>query len=256
MIEKRVNGLCMYKFPNLAGVSGIRHGIFARTGGYSQGTYNSLNVAFSVGDSPAAVRKNRQAIGRAMGDTDLVFINQVHGTRIVVLDRSCDGPREKQPATSQGDAVITDIPGKSLVIQSADCQPILLYDPIRHAVGNIHSGWRGSVRNIIGQTVAAMTATFSTRPRDLLAGIGPSLGPCCAEFIHYRREIPEPLWSYKTRKHHFDFWAMSREQLMVAGVPKENIITSGLCTRCRTDLFFSYRGEKTTGRFAAVIAIV
>lgn len=256
MIEKRVNGLCLHEFPNLASATGIQHGIFTRTGGYSQGPYKSLNVALSVGDSPTVVRKNRHTIGRAMANTDLVFINQVHGTRIVVLDQSNDGRREKQPDTgSQGDAIITDIPGKGLVIQAADCQSILLYDPIRHAVGNIHSGWRGSIRNIIGQTVAALTATFGTRPRDLLAGIGPSLGPCCAQFIHYRREIPEPLWSYQVREHYFDFWAMSRDQLITAGVTRENIATSGLCTRCRTDLFFSYRREKNTGRFAAVIAL-
>jgi copper oxidase (laccase) domain-containing protein len=122
-------------------------------------------------------------------------------------------------------------------------------------VAAIHSGWRGSVANIIGRTVAAMVETYGARPERMVAGIGPSLGPCCAEFIHYRQEMPEPLWRYKDDGCHFDFWRLSRDQLRAAGVADRRIETCGLCTRCRTDLFYSYRGEKTTGRFAAVIGL-
>jgi polyphenol oxidase len=143
----------------------------------------------------------------------------------------------------------------SLAVQTADCQSILLYDPVRRAVGNIHSGWRGSIQYIIGHAVAKMTAVFGTLASDLSAGIGPALGPCCAEFIHYRREIPESLWQYRVGESHFDFLAMSRDQLQLAGVPADHIAMSHLCTRCRTDLFFSYRAEKTTGRVAAVIGL-
>jgi copper oxidase (laccase) domain-containing protein len=89
----------------------------------------------------------------------------------------------------------------------------------------------------------------------MLAGIGPSLGPCCAEFINYREEIPQVYWRYKDADHNFDFWSLSREQLLHAGVPAKNIETSRICTRCRTDEFFSYRAAKTTGRFAAVIGL-
>ncbi len=98
-----------------------------------------------------------------------------------------------------GDAMITDAPGQSLVIQTADCQAVLIYDPVRKAVANIHSGWRGSIQNIIGLTVQAMIKEFDSDPKNLLAGIGPSLGPCCAEFIHYRTEIPKAFWSYKNQ---------------------------------------------------------
>jgi len=138
----------------------------------------------------------------------------------------------------------------------ADCQAVVLFDPVRRVVANIHSGWRGSVANIIAKTVSVMQHHFACNPADLLAGVGPSLGPCCAEFIHYEDEIPRQYWHYKNSGRHFDFWAMSRDQLCKAGVPGDNIRVAGCCTRCRTDLFFSYRAEKVTGRFAVAVGLV
>jgi YfiH family protein len=256
VIENRINGIPFFEFPNLAGISGLRHGVFTRRGGDSEGPFQSLNVAHSVTDRPENVNKNRRAILQVMGAGRIVFVHQVHGTGVVVFSREKTGGDDLGSGTiAQGDAIISDVPGVSLAIQTADCQSILLCDPVRRAVGNIHSGWRGSIQNIIGHTVARMAEAFGTRARDLLAGIGPSLGPCCAEFIHYRREIPESLWQYGLGNSHFDFWAMSRDQLKVAGVPADHIAVSNLCTRCRTDLFFSYRAEKITGRFAAVIGL-
>ena len=138
----------------------------------------------------------------------------------------------------------------------ADCQAILLYDPVRRVVANVHSGWRGSVSDIAGKTVAAMENRFGCRGRNLVAAIAPSLGPCCAEFRNYREEIPESFWRYKDGAEHFDFWKISRDQLAAAGLTPDNIHAGGLCTRCRTDLFYSYRGEaRQTGRFAAVIGL-
>jgi copper oxidase (laccase) domain-containing protein len=122
-------------------------------------------------------------------------------------------------------------------------------------VANVHSGWRGSIQNIIGRTVDTMKQHFDCRPDGIIAGIGPSLGPCCAEFIHYETEIPKEFWGYMDSDDHFDFWAISSDQLMKAGVPEPNIESSQMCTRCRTDAFYSYRAEKITGRFAAVIGL-
>jgi hypothetical protein len=100
-----------------------------------------------------------------------------------------------------------------------------------------------------------MDERFGCDPGDLRVGVGPSLGPCCAEFINYREEIPPGLWAYRRDSARFDFWAMSRDQLVRAGVREDRIQVSGLCTKCRTDLFFSYRAERSTGRFAAVIGL-
>jgi polyphenol oxidase len=141
------------------------------------------------------------------------------------------------------------------VILVADCQPVLMVDPVNGVVANVHSGWRGSIQNIIGETVRRMAADFRSRAQDLVCGIGPSLGPCCAEFIHYEDELPEPFWRYRHSANHFDFWQASRDQLTDAGVRNENIHLPGLCTRCNPHLFFSYRGERHTGRFAAVVGL-
>jgi copper oxidase (laccase) domain-containing protein len=100
-----------------------------------------------------------------------------------------------------------------------------------------------------------MQQHFGCHPGAILAGIGPSLGPCCAEFINYKAEIPKEFWCYKDPDDHFDFWAISSDQLLNAGVLAKHIESSQICTRCRTDEFFSYRAEKTTGRFAAVIGL-
>ncbi len=236
----------------------MEHGIFSRFGGVSSPPYDSLNLAYRVGDRPEAVAENRRRLQGAMGEGRLVFLHQVHGARVVNAADGLAGDLEttqgNRPA-EEGDALITDIPGLWLTILVADCQAVLLWDPVRRAVANIHAGWRGSIANIVGAAVEAMGQRFGTNPRNLLGGIGPSLGPCCAEFVNYRDEIPAGLWAYMGRDCRYDFWRMTRDQLVRLGVDRENVLTSGVCTRCSTDLFFSYRGEANTGRFAAVIGI-
>lgn len=254
MISRRGKGVSFFEFPNLAGFPEIRHGVFTRNCGGSAGPYASLNVGLGVGDRPETVTSNRALVSRCLGGLRLVFIRQVHGAGVAVLKDGETGAADLG-APLTGDALVTDIPGTGLVIQTADCQAVMLYDPHKRVAANVHSGWRGSVQNIIGETVRAMTSHFGCDPADIQAGISPSLGPCCGEFIHYRDEIPRALWKYKGENRHFDFWAVSRDQLSETGVPEENIFSSRLCTRCRTDLFFSYRGERSTGRLAMVIGL-
>jgi YfiH family protein len=257
MIHRCTHHLSYLQFPHLCEYADIRHGIFTRQGGFSKGSYQGLNVGMGNGDNAEHVLQNRAAISGCMGHSELVFANQVHGTTIIRHSGfSACGNTHAMRIAGSGDAMITDAPGQSLVIQTADCQAVLIYDPDQKAVANIHSGWRGSIQNIIGLTVQAMIKEFDSDPKHLLAGIGPSLGPCCAEFIHYRTEIPEAFWSYKNSADCFDFWAISQDQLTDAGISRNNIVSGNLCTRCRTDLFFSYRKEKSTGRFAAVIGII
>lgn len=242
------------EFPGLGRQKGIWHGIFTRCGGNSLPPFDGLNTALSVGDRKADVEKNRSLILKTTRGRQLRFVRQVHRDKAVILD---DGGSSENPISepTEADAMITQVPGQDLAIQVADCQAVMLYDPVRRVVANIHSGWRGSIGNIIGKTIQKMTEGFGSDPSDLLGGIGPSLGPCCAEFINYRTEIPEQYWLYRDENDHFDFWAIGRDQLTEAGLKSENIEKSGICTRCRTDLFFSYRGEGITGRFSAVIGL-
>lgn len=251
-VERR-NGVNFYCFQNLSSFPQLYHGITTRQGGGSCPPFDSLNMAQQVGDSADQVAANRERVWSRFNSAKPVFLRQVHSRTVAVWDGvslKVDGrlPRE-------ADAVVTDRCEWLLTILVADCQPVLLYDPGRSVIANVHSGWRGSIANIIGRTVAVMKAQFGCNPADIHAGIGPSLGPCCAEFINFRKEIPESLWSYRVSNHHFDFWAMSRDQLARAGLRPEYIETGNLCTCCRPDLFFSYRAAHQTGRIAAVIGM-
>ncbi|MGB8426724.1 MAG: peptidoglycan editing factor PgeF [Desulfobacterales bacterium] len=249
MIDTRCKNLACLHFPNLKDFSEIRHAVFTRRGGCSAPPYHFLNTSFSVGDAPERVRHNREAIQHSLEASEIVFARQVHGTDAAVVSGA---PPAGPPAV---DALVSDVRGRYLAIQAADCQAVMVYDPVRRVVANIHSGWRGSIGNVIGRTLQEMTTAFGSDCGDLVAGIAPSLGPCCAEFVNYRQEIPRSFWSYKDADHHFDFWAVSHDQLRAAGVPGANIFSSRLCTRCHGDRFFSYRGQGVTGRFAAVIGL-
>jgi YfiH family protein len=249
MLLTRTAETSCYRFENLAGFPEVAHGVFARSPGESEGPFAGLNISLAAGDDPSRVAANRGRVARCLGAAGLTFARQVHGSEVAVVDGR---PPDPPPAA---DALVTGHPGAFLMIAVADCQPILMYDPQRRVAAAVHSGWRGSIRDIAGRTVAVMRERFGSRPEDIRAGIGPSLGPCCAEFVNYREEIPAELWRYRHDRVLFDFWAMTRDQLVRAGVPPGQIETAGLCTRCRTDLFFSHRGEQRTGRFPAVIGI-
>ena len=256
MIKSEHNGIVLFKYKNLAKFPELWQGVFTRHAGYSREPFSSLNISFGLGDDRSAVEKNRTVITHCIGKNDMVYINQNHGTGILTL---CKGDNIGTPIASEdllvADAMVTNISNKFLAVQVADCQPVFLYDPIRQVVANVHAGWRGSVKNIASLTVAVMKEQFGSDPADIHAGVGPSLGPCCAEFRNYRSEIPEIYWKYKDKGHHFDFWSMTYDQLTSHGILSENIDVSRICTKCRTDLFFSYRGEGVTGRFAAVIGL-
>jgi hypothetical protein len=250
MQSQQQNGIGYFTFCGLSALPGVRHGVFTRHGGVSRGPFASLNVGRVDGEVPAHVDENRRRLAAALGGGPLVGMRQVHGRTVkVVTAEDVSTP----PPTA--DALVTDVTGVLLMVQVADCQPVLLCDPVKRAVAVVHAGWRGSVANVVAATVHTLKERYGTRPRDLVAGIGPSLGPCCGEFIHYRREIPENLWAFRVGDHHFDFWAVTRSQLVAEGLAPQRIETAGWCTRCRTDLFYSYRKEGTTGRFAAVIGL-
>ena len=254
LIEK--NGITFFQFSNLARFPDIRHGVFTRHGGCSQGPFRDLNVGCNVGDEPDRVHRNRDIVSTCMENIPLVFLNQVHGTQVLVFEKDDQACMDRvRDCAAVSDAVITDLPQKNLCIQVADCQAVLMFDSVKKVVANVHSGWRGSIKNIIGLTIEAMKKKFGCRPCDIFAGIGPSLGPCCAEFVNYKKEIPKKFWEYRIGSGHFDFWSLSFDQLIGAGLLSKNINISNICTKCHSDMFFSYRKEAITGRFAAVIGL-
>ena len=189
----------------------------------------------------------------------------------------------------QGDAAITRVQGVLLAIQTADCVAVLLVDPQQRVVAAVHAGWRGTLRRIVAKTLGQMQMAYATRPQDVLAVLGPRIGRCCYEvgpevaqayasqFAHAREwfdgpfdqlstgQEPTPLkWLTMAPPGHdpppprvrLDLTAANRWQLLDAGLEPSNILSSDLCTACRTDLFFSHRRERgRTGRMMSVIGI-
>lgn len=256
------SSLSPFVWPQLQAVPGLVHGVFTRHGGVSRPPYATLNAAFGNGDSPEAVSENLRRIASWLDLNLVVATPQVHGTQVLVVDEAFLHARPQKTANGfflmvgpQADAMVTACVGVGLLIRIADCQAVFLMDPVRRVVANVHCGWRGSVGNILAETVRVMRTGFGTRPEDLLAAISPSLGPCCAEFRHFTREIPPHLWGFQVRPTYFDFWSISRHQLTACGVRPENIHAAQVCTVCHRDTYFSYRGEKTKGRMAAVIGL-
>lgn len=231
------------------------YGFFSCSGGASVGKYASLNVGLHVGDEEFAVYANRKIIKTKMGAATLLSARQIHGTKIHIQGETLTQDLE----VSGCDALITARKGVALMVQHADCQAVLLYDSVAGVIAAVHNGWRGSVQNILAEVVAVMVRDYLSRPENIQAAVGPSLGPCCAEFRNYKSELPGEFSRFMTRKNYFDFWEISREQLMEEGVQAKHIIITGQCTRCSTE-YFSYRkavqtGDGVTGRNGSVIVL-
>ncbi len=258
MIAQNNGGSPPYlKFEMLSRVPGLVHGVFTRHGGVSLPPYASLNVGWSNGDSPEAVRENLSRMKGALGLDRVVSSCQVHGDVIHVLDDAVLSRAESHPpllVAPPGDALVTGLSGVGLLIKIADCQSVFLVDPTKRVIANIHSGWKGSVRGIVPKTVRVLADRFGSNPADILAAISPSLGPCCGEFRNFRDELPESFLPFQVSPLHFDFWAITRRQLLDSGLEDGHIQAAGLCTVCGTKDFFSYRGERSSGRMATVIA--
>lgn len=234
----------------------IRHGAVSRHGGMSKAPFASNNISFGVGDVQQNVLKNRAAIKKDFGLKSLVSAHQVHGEKLFHVDE--DVPED---FIADGyDALITAEKGIGLMIGHADCQAVMMYDHDNKVVAAIHNGWRGSVANIIRQTIKVLEEKYGTSASRLVTGVGPSLGPCCSEFINYTKELPPDLWPFQVKDNYFDFWQITRHQLLQCGVVEDAIHVSGICTSCSPD-FYSYRracrrGNGVTGRNGSLIVLI
>jgi YfiH family protein len=255
-------------FSHLEETGLAAHGFSTRMGGVSEGLFGTLNLSFSGGDARERVLENRRrAAGAFQADMgQMVMARQVHGIRarqVTAADRG-RGVWDEESMIPETDALITDVPGILLVTFHADCVPIFLLDPRKKAVGLAHAGWKGSIGGIAGETVRAMEACFGSRPEHLLAGLGPSIGPC-----HY--EVDDPVtgrieevfgsrvqpWLHPGKtpgKAFLDLWALNAQILEDAGVLKAHMAVSALCTLCHRDRFFSWRGGMK-GRQAAMMML-
>ena len=258
MIRRQQGGLSYYQFASMVDHSGIAHYVFTRKGGSSHSPFASLNVGHTVGDEDRTVATNHSLIYQTAntGEENVVTAHQVHGSHVVAVELA------HHQIYHETDALITDVSGLMLMLRFADCTPVMLYDPAHKAVGLVHSGRMGTLAQIVSHTVDRMSEEYDSQPSELLAGIGPSIGPCCYQVG------PEVVADVRTRlsgeeeslvqqadgSFHFDLWGTIRRQLEIKGV--QRIEAAGICTACHVDEFFSHRAERgRTGRFAALIGL-
>jgi len=238
----------------------VAHAVFTRQGGVSPEPWASLNVGGTVGDEVTRVRENRYRSFTALGRRieSLFDVWQVHSADAVCAD----APRDPGEELIQADIIFTDRPSVTLYMRFADCVPILLHDPKQGVVGLAHAGWLGTVRGTTSAAVRTMCEHYGTRPENILAAIGPSIGVDHYEVGHdviakvheSFNSDAERLLQTRGGKTYFDLWAANATQLQQSGVDKIEI--AGLCTACHLDDWFSHRAEKgRTGRFGALIGL-
>jgi YfiH family protein len=248
--------------------NGVTAVVSTRHGGVSTGPYASLNLGDHVGDDHEAVLENRRRLCAAIGADRLTVADQQHGARVAVVEaalagRGHDGAADARAALPGTDAMVTGATGIALATIVADCAPVVLYDPVRHAAGVAHCGRRGTVLGVLPATVRTMGEAFGCRPEDLLAGIGPAIGADSyeigdAEAAQVTEAFGQAAASAglltPTRPGHctFDLVAALRVQLRDVGVDDRNVHPMGVDTRTSTADFFSDRAVRPCGRFMAV----
>lgn len=227
---------------------GVPHGFTTRTGGVSEGIFSSMNIAMHRGDSAENVAKNYEILAESIGFDlkNLVLTRQTHSDIVRVVTKN-DAHGLDHQSYPECDALITNDAGCALVVFTADCTPILLWDSVTGAVGAVHAGWRGTAADIAGKTVCAMVKEFGCNPNNIHAAIGPNIGFCC--FLT-DRDVPDAVikeygddaeaFIRKTgEKYQVDLKAVNAFALRRAGVG--NIEISDDCTMCQPDRFWSHR---------------
>jgi len=254
------NGIRYFSFDSFAEES-LLNAVFTRHGGASPQPWASLNLGGTVGDARERVVENRRRMFEAVGlpVESLYDAWQVHGDRVMVIDE----PRPLAQEHEQADALITAKDGVTLFMRFADCVPIFLYDPVMRVAGIAHAGWMGSVKKIGLKTVQEMTRAFGCKPGDVMAGIGPSIGPeeyevgeNVIEAIReaFPQDVDELLIKKQNGSVHLDLWTANRLALVEAGVRQIEI--AGISTAAHTNDWYSHRAENgKTGRMGALIAL-
>lgn len=253
----------MFRFGNLSKFKEIDHFISDRAGGVSPAPFDKLNIGFNTKDDPKNVLKNREMLAKTncFDLRSLTTLKQTHSNNIVVLNADIKGRGavDHDSALPDADALITNSTRAPIMVQVADCVPLLMFDPDKRVVAVVHAGWRGTLLHIAERTVEKMAASFGTDPLNVIAGIGPSIGPCCYEVGHEvvdKADDMEPYIYYKKGKPYLDLWEANKAQLMKAGVRSSNIEVAGICTKDNADIYFSSRANNgVTGRFGAVISL-
>lgn len=253
------NGLEVLQFEH-PGFSGCIHGFFTRKGGVSTGQWTSLNQGGTVGDERLNTIENRKrAFAFFNRKVESIFdVWQVHGNTVICAEN----PRALDEPHIKADAILTNRSELTLFMRFADCVPILLFDPVKKVVGGVHAGWKGTVNNIVGDAVKTLVEKYDVDPENIVAGIGPSIGPdhyIVGEEVHelavrtFGEDINQVI-SKNNGKIHFNLWRANEYLLEKQGV--KTIECARICTACNLGDWYSHRAENgATGRFGALIAL-
>ena len=260
--QREQNGLVWFTADVL---NQIPHGFSTRIGGVSPAPWDSLNLRPNQGDGPKALRENYRRFFAVLGldEHRTVLSQQTHTANIRRVTAADAGKGVVRPRDyTDVDALITNEAALPLTVFSADCGTVLLYDPVRQAVGAAHAGWRGCAAGIVEKTVQAMEDAYGSRPADLLAALGPCIGRCCFETDG---DVPkamraalgadaEPYIQAKGPKYYVDLAGLNRQWLLRAGLAPAHTELSGICTACHPELFWSHRkmGDRRGVQAAAI----
>ncbi len=263
-ILKNIDQMPYVAFPVFEAYPELVCGFSTRLGGVSRGCFASMNLGFRRGDEEERVFENYRRICGSMGfaPEQLIFTDQVHKTNVRRAYRAdCGKGIFSERDYAEVDGHITNESGAVLMVFGADCVPLLFYDPVKHVIGAVHAGWRGSVGRIAEKAVERMGGEFGSEPSDLRVVIGPSIGAECYEvgrdvadaFLGAFGEDAKSILTLSgsegaaqgCEKYRLDLWEANRLVLLQAGVKPEHTVVSGLCTMCRQDLFFSHRANGT-----------
>ena len=256
-------------FPMFRDTGLVTDGFSTRLGGVSEGCFSSLNLSFDRGDDRTAVAENFRRMGEALGVRceDMVLSQQTHTTNIRIVtdeDRGKGITRERDYTDIDG--LITNVPGICLVTTYADCVPLYFLDPVKKVIALSHSGWRGTVGKIGKKTVELMHDNFGSDPDDILAAVGPSVCQDCYEVSadvtdRFREVFDRSVWDelfYEKPdgKYQLDLWKANEKIFLEAGIRKDHIAVTNVCTHCNSEILYSHRamGDKR-GNLCAFLAL-
>lgn len=265
--EKVVNGVPLLTYPLLERTNVVKHGFSTRLGGVSTGDCATMNISTTKGDAPEAVEENKRRLAGALGVKveDFTFTYQTHTTNVAVVREEDRGTRFMET-----DGMVTNVPGICLVTFYADCVPLYFVDPVKKVIGLSHSGWRGTVHKMGKVTVEKMAEVYGTNPADVVAAVGPSICQDCYEvsedvIAKFRDSFEECHWQQlfyqkeeqrEAGKYQLNLWKANELVLKKAGIPKDQIAVTNLCTHCNPNVLFSHRatGGKR-GNLSAFLAL-
>ncbi|WP_105619581.1 peptidoglycan editing factor PgeF [Vallitalea okinawensis] len=255
-------------FPHFDATGKTKHCFTTKHGGVSHGIYQSLNLGFSRGDEEENVRENYQIICKAIevDENDLVFSQQVHKDQIYHVTSQDMGKGYRLDSDiKEIDGLITNEKGIPLITFYADCVPLFFLDQVKEVVALAHAGWRGTVQKIGAKMVTVMQESYGSDMKDILIGIGPSIGSCCFEVgeevvNEFKKAFPDEekylIMPRQNGKYMIDLWSANKLTLIKEGILEDNILITDLCTKCHLDHFYSHRGHHgMRGSLAAIIQL-